>query len=71
MKHKQNHADIVQILVDHGARLDIVNRDLKTPYDLSIDPKCKSLLEYKLDKETLLERNREYLDQNEDGNDSD
>ena len=51
-------------------RLDIVNRDLKTPYDLAIDSKTRSLLEFKLDRETLLERNAEYLN-NEENNDSD
>ena len=30
-----------------GARVDILNRDKKAPYDLTIDPTCKALLNYK------------------------
>ena len=43
----KNHSDVVQLLVDNGARLDILNRDQKSAYDLTLDNKCKVLTEHK------------------------
>ncbi len=43
----KNHSDVLQLLIDNGARLDILNNEKKSAYDLTLDPKCKVLTEYK------------------------
>lgn len=63
--------EICKMLIERGARVDIINRDKKAPYDLTIDPRCKAMLDYKIDKEALLLLNSDYLDEQEDGNLSD
>ena len=43
----KNHSDVLQLLIDNGARVDILNNEKKSAYDLTLDPKCKVLTEYK------------------------
>jgi hypothetical protein len=55
-------------LTTTGAKIDLLNSDQKTPFDLAIDSTCKALLE--LDKKRMDELSKDYLN-DEDGNDSD
>ena len=43
----KNRSDVIALLIERGARLDIINRDNKSPFDLAVDSRCKSLLQYK------------------------
>lgn len=54
-----------------GARMNVLNNDKKAPVDLTMDPRCKALLDYKCDKNVSLAQNSEYLDEVDDGNNSD
>lgn len=62
----KNRPNIVEMLIEKGAKLDLLNNDSKSPYDLAIDAKCKSLLESNVNQEQTLKRNSEYLDNEND-----
>ena len=41
-----NALDIVQLLLEHGASVDLVNEDGKTPLEVAIDSSCINVVEY-------------------------
>ena len=64
----KNRIEVIEFLKEKGVRFDILNSDLKSPYDLALDAKCKALLEYNVDYHSRM--NKDYFN-DEDGNDSD
>ncbi|CAF1046778.1 unnamed protein product [Brachionus calyciflorus] len=60
----KNHPDIVEILVDKGAKIDILNNDSKAPLDLAIHSRCKSLLFFQETNNNT--ENNDYLDEEND-----
>ena len=43
----KNHSGVVQVLIDNGARLEILNNEKKSAHDLTLDAQCKVLTEFK------------------------